>query len=50
VTCDSAGVMGHAGRIQGRERLSEREASFDRPVVPLDLLPCGAVVWELRPD
>lgn len=49
MTCDLAGVMGHAGRIEGRERLGEREASFDKPVVSLDLPPCGAAVWELRP-
>jgi Glycogen debranching enzyme, glucanotransferase domain len=49
VTCDLAGVMGRAGRIEGRERLSERQASFDGSVVTLELPPCGATVWELRP-
>lgn len=49
VTCDLAGVMGHSGRIEGREQLGGREASFDAPVVALDLPPCGAAVWELRP-
>jgi hypothetical protein len=49
VTCDLAAVMGRCGRIGGRERLGGGEASFDGPVVPLDLAPCGAVVWELRP-
>ncbi|MFO0873637.1 MAG: alpha-amylase family glycosyl hydrolase [Phycisphaerales bacterium] len=49
LSCDLAGEMDHAGRIEGRERLAEHDASFDKPVVPLDLPPCGAVVWELRP-
>jgi hypothetical protein len=49
VTCDLARVMGHGGRIKGCERLTEQEASFESTTVSLDLPPCGAAVWELRP-
>lgn len=49
VSCDLAGVVCHAGRIEGRELLGQRGASFNTPVVSLDLPPCGAAVWELRP-
>jgi hypothetical protein len=49
VTCDLAGVMGRCGRIEGREWLTELKTSFDGTTVSLDLPPCGAAVWELRP-
>ena len=49
VTCDLAGVMGHSGRIEGRELLAEQVASFEGPSVSLELPPCSAAVWELSP-
>lgn len=49
VTCDLAGVLGRCGRIEGREWLTKLETNFDGTTVSLDLTPCGAAVWELRP-
>ncbi len=50
VTCDLSQLCGGPVPLEGREILGGQRGRFDRAVVPLELPPCGAVVWELGRD